>query len=51
MICHPKQAVSCSCFISDVQNYCGATGIFALCFGSGMSLLKKREINQFPCLN
>lgn len=41
MICHPKQAVSCSCFISDVQNYHGATGIFALCFGSGMSLFKE----------
>lgn len=38
---HPKQAASCSCFLSDVLNYRGATGIFALCFGSGVSLFKE----------
>lgn len=44
--------MSCSWFfLSDVQDYVGVTGVFALCFGSGMSLLKeKRKTNLFPCL-
>lgn len=39
------QAVSCCWVLSDVQGYLGATGIFALCFGSGYVPTEREEEN------
>ena len=35
--------MSCAWLLADVQDYLGATGIFALCFESGMSPLREEE--------